>query len=93
VVPADFSLGKIQLIGKARQFRTVRIRVAASAAAGLQGKLTRTVRGRTTVVKRFSKAGGPGVVTMTFRAPKLGTYRLEISAGDLSRSRALRVVR
>jgi PKD domain len=93
VTPAGFSLGKIQLIGKARQFRTVRIRVAASAAAGLRGKLTRTVKGRTTVVRRFSKAGGPGAVVMSFKAPKLGIYRLEVSAGDLSRSRSLRVVR
>lgn len=93
VTPTEFSLGKIQLVGKARQFRTVRIRVAASAATGLRGKLTRTVNGRTIVVKRFSKAGGPGVVAMSFKAPKTGIYRLEVSAGDLSRSRSLRVVR
>jgi PKD domain len=88
-----FSLGKIQLVGKARAFRTVRIKMSASAATGLRGKLTRTVRGRTTVVKRFSAAGGPGTVAMSFRAPKAGIYRLEVSAGDLSRSRSLRVVR
>lgn len=88
-----FTLGKIQLVGKARAFKITRIRVAVSSAQGLRGKLTRTVRGRTTVVKRFSRAGGPGVVAMSFRAPKAGLYRLEVSAGDLSRSRSLRVTR
>jgi PKD domain len=91
--PVEFSLGKIQLIGTARAFRTVRIRVAASAAAGLRGKLTRTVKGRVVVVTRFSKAGGPGVVGMSFRAPRAGLYRLVVSVGDLSRARALRVTR
>ena len=88
-----FTLGKIQLIGAARAFKITRIRVAVSPAAGLRGKLTRTVGGRTIVVKRFSAAGGPGTVALSFRAPKAGLYRLEVSAGDLARSRSLRVTR
>jgi hypothetical protein len=90
---SDLSLGKIQVVGKVRALRAARIRVSVSAAVGLRGKLTRTVRGRTTAVKRFRAAGGPGLVTMSFRAPKAGLYRIEISAGDLSRSRGLRVTR
>lgn len=90
---SEASLGDIQVVGEVRAQRTVRIHVDVSAAVGLLGRLTRTVRGRTVVVRRFGVGGGPGTVEMRFRAPEAGLYRIVVSAGDVSRERVLRVTR
>jgi PKD repeat protein len=88
-----FSMSPIQVLGKLRANRMGRVRVSLSSAAGIRGTITKKVRGRTIVVRRFTRVGGPGITILSFRAPKAGAYRLTLQANDLSRTRAIRVGR
>lgn len=76
-----------------RSGRTLVVRVRTVQRGAVVATLTRTVKKRTSTVRRVRRVAGPGWVTLRMKAPAKGTYSLRVAAGGASAYRLVRVQR
>lgn len=81
-------------LNRAVQNRPVRFRVLVSRRTPVVVSIVRVLRGgRTVVVRRNGRVGGPGRVQISLRSPKAGRYEVRIRAGADRVELPLRVTR
>ncbi len=76
-----------------RSGRALVVRVRATKRGPVVATLTRTVKKRTSIVRRVRRIAGPGWVTLRMKTPAKGTYSLRVTAGGAAAYRLVRVPR